>query len=82
MTSFAQCISDFNDGSFGFEAVTEIFAQTDTETLSNSDRFDFHLTEDKGHGRNEVRAHFTTSASGLPMVSRWKGLQDGRDRHL
>jgi predicted transposase YbfD/YdcC len=52
-----------------------IFAQTDTETLSNSDRFDFHLTEDKGHGRNEVRAHFTTSASGLPMVSRWKGLQ-------
>jgi predicted transposase YbfD/YdcC len=63
-----------NQGSL-FEAVTEIFAQTDTETLSKSDRFDFHLTENKGHGRNEVRAHFTTSASGLPMVSRWKGLQ-------
>ena len=57
------------------EAVENVFSQADGETLNNSDRFDFHQTENKGHGRHEVRSHFTTSACDLPMVSQWRGLK-------
>ena len=63
-----------NQGSLR-EAVEKVFAQADEESLNNRDQFDFHLTEDKGHGRHEMRSHFTTSACGLPMISQWRGLK-------
>ena len=57
------------------EAVENVFAQADMETLNNSDQFDFHETEEKDHGRNEVRSHFTTSACDMPIASQWKGIK-------
>ncbi len=62
-----------NQGSL-LEAVENIFEQADTETL-NSDQFDFFQTTARGHGREETRSHYTTSASTLPMLSKWKGLE-------
>jgi predicted transposase YbfD/YdcC len=62
-----------NQGSL-LKAVEQIFAEADTETL-NSDQFDFYQIEDKGHGRHEVRSHYTTEACNLPMTSQWKGLK-------
>jgi len=56
------------------EAVENVFEQADLTTL-DSVHFDSHQTEDKNHGRNEVRSHFITSAPNLPTVSRWKGLK-------
>ncbi len=55
-------------------AVEDVFAQADVETL-NSDRFDFYETEDKGHGRKEVRTYFTTDATDLPMAAQWPGIK-------
>lgn len=56
------------------EAVEEVFAQADEKTL-NSEKFDFHQTEDNGHGRKEFRSIYTTSATDLPMASKWRGLK-------
>lgn len=56
------------------EAVEEVFVQADEKVL-NSEKFDFHQTEDNGHGRNELRSIYTTSATDLPMASKWRGLQ-------
>lgn len=56
------------------EAVEKVFTEADIETL-NSDQFDFHQTEDKGHGRSEIRSHYTTGICDLPMASLWSGLK-------
>lgn len=62
-----------NQGSLR-EEVEDIFEQADEEAL-NSDQFDFFQTTEKGHGREETRSHYTTSASSLSMVSQWPGLK-------
>jgi len=56
------------------EKVAEIFEEADEETL-NSSQFDCFQTTEKGHGREETRTHYTTSASSLPMISKWPGLK-------
>lgn len=56
------------------ELIEGIFEQADEEAL-NSDQFDFFQTTEKGHGREETRSHYTTSASSLSMVSQWSGLK-------
>ena len=55
-------------------AVEGIFEGADTVTLEGSD-FDFYQTEDRGHGRNEIRSYFTTdNLDSIPMVSDWAKL--------
>ncbi len=56
------------------EAVEKVFTEADIETL-NSDKFDFHQTENKGHGRSEVRSYYTTEVCDLSMASQWNGLK-------
>ena len=55
------------------EEVTSIFEQADDEAL-NSEQFDFFQTTERGHGREESRYYYTTSAESLSMVSQWPGL--------
>ena len=62
-----------NQGSL-LKAVETVFSQADVETF-NSDTFDFFQSECKGHGRHEIRSHYTTDAAGLPMIAQWKGLR-------
>ena len=62
-----------NQGSL-LKAVETIFSQADAETF-NSDKFDFYQSESKGHGRHEIRSHYTTDAAELPMAAQWKGLR-------
>lgn len=54
------------------EAVEKVFAQAED---FDDEKFDFCQTEDNGHGRNEFRSIFTTSAAELPMASKWRGLK-------
>jgi len=62
-----------NQGSL-LEAVEKTFSEADVEAL-NGEEFDFYQMESKGHGRHETRTHYTTRASHLPMLSKWKGLK-------
>jgi len=55
------------------KAVETVFSQADVE-IFNSDTFDFSQNECKGHGRHEIRSHYTTDAAELPMIVQWKGL--------
>jgi len=63
-----------NQGSL-LEGVEETFAKAEKEDLDGPD-FDFHQTEEDGHGRHEVRSYFTTSLLvELPNPKEWVGLQ-------
>ncbi|MGD9950051.1 MAG: ISAs1 family transposase [Desulfobulbus sp.] len=62
-----------NQGSL-LKAVETVFNQANAETF-NSDKFDFYQSESRGHGRHEIRSHYTTDAAALPMVAQWKGLR-------
>jgi predicted transposase YbfD/YdcC len=55
-------------------AVEEVFAQAGEEAL-NGPEFDFFLTEEKGHGRHEIRSHYTTSFADAPIAQEWEGLK-------
>ena len=62
-----------NQGSL-LQAVEDTFENADSETLDGSD-FDFHQTEDTGHGRHEVRSYYTTdNLNQIPMASDWAKL--------
>ncbi|MBM9536804.1 ISAs1 family transposase, partial [Desulfobulbus alkaliphilus] len=54
--------------------VEQVFAQADEEEL-NSAKFDFFMTEEKGHGRHETRFHYTTNFANTPIAQEWKGLK-------
>jgi len=57
------------------DAVEKTFSEMKQEDLDGPD-FDFHETEEDGHGRHEVRTYFTTSRLDLlPNAEEWKGLQ-------
>lgn len=57
------------------EAVEQTFSEMKEEDLEGPD-YDFHQTEENGHGRHEVRSYFTTSLlDRLPDREEWRGLQ-------
>lgn len=57
------------------EAVERIFSEAKQKDLDGP-HFDFHQTEEKGHGRHEVRTYFTSSLVDLlPNAGEWEGLQ-------
>jgi len=63
-----------NQGSL-LDAVEQTFAKAKKEDLDGPN-FDYHQTEENGHGRHEVRSHFTTSLlDQLPNPEEWVGLQ-------
>ena len=63
-----------NQGSL-LDGVEETFAKAKKEDLDGPD-FDYHQTEENGHGRHEVRSYFTTSLlDRLPNSEEWVGLQ-------
>ncbi|WP_338033246.1 ISAs1 family transposase [Desulfobulbus alkaliphilus] len=62
-----------NQGSL-LTAVEQVFAQAGEEEL-NSAKFDFFMTEEKGHGRHEIRFHYTTNFANTPIAQEWKGLK-------
>lgn len=63
-----------NQGSL-LDAVEETFANATTKDLDGAD-FDFHQTEESGHGRHEVRSYYTCSLlDRLPNPREWEGLQ-------
>lgn len=58
-----------------FVAVEEQFQQTDEAEFSGPD-FDYHQTEESGHGRKEIRSHFITEKIGfIPGIGAWSGLK-------
>jgi len=65
-----------NQGSLP-EAVETVFSQADAETF-NGEKFDFYQIENKNHGRYEIRSHYATDATELPMLSQWKCLRHDR----
>lgn len=62
-----------NQGSL-LTAVEEIFAQVGEKKLQGPN-FDFFQVEEKGHGRREIRSHFTTSFDNMPISQKWEGLK-------
>lgn len=62
-----------NQGSL-LAAVEKKFAQAGEKDL-NGPEFDFFQTEEKGHGRHEIRSHFTTHFIDNPISRKWMGLK-------
>lgn len=57
------------------ESVEKTFAKARKKDLDGPD-FDFHQTEENGHGRHEIRSYFTTSLlDRLPKPEEWVGLE-------
>lgn len=53
--------------------VEEVFGRAGEEKL-NGPEFDFFQTEEKGHGRHEIRSYYTTSFTN-PLNQEWEGLK-------
>ena len=57
------------------DAVEQTFGEAREKDL-NGPGFDFHQTQESGHGRRETRSYFTTSLlDRLPDREEWKGLR-------
>lgn len=62
-----------NQGSL-LAAVEKVFTEAGEKEL-NGPNFDFFQTEEKGHGRHEIRTHFTTNFANIPICREWEGLK-------
>ena len=55
-------------------AVEQVFTEVDKNVLQSS-TFDYYETEERGHGRSEIRRYLTTDAiDDLEPKNDWKGL--------
>lgn len=62
-----------NQGSL-LKAVEKVFAQASEKELAGP-AFDFFQTEEKGHGRHEIRSCYTTIFTDVQICQEWEGLK-------